>query len=139
MNAHYIEVEADVRYWEDAIVNDECDCDGTLIPLRDGDTWRPVVRLIDGKVMDWPQGVSADVFYKVCDQGFYYLLDEKKVRIAKWKGSYVPRRFLTHKGSVIVFNSNVYSDSIELSIDSNGDILSYNQPQIVDDEWKEVQ
>lgn len=38
MNAQYIQVSAQVRYWEDASVNGVFDDDGTLIPLRTGDS-----------------------------------------------------------------------------------------------------
>ena len=55
----YIEVSAEVRYWEDATVNGTEDSAGSLIPLRSGDLWRPVIRLSDGMVMDWPAGVEA--------------------------------------------------------------------------------
>lgn len=52
MQATYIEVSAGVRYWDDATVNGTTDTDGTLIPLRKGDNWEPVIRLADGMVMN---------------------------------------------------------------------------------------
>jgi hypothetical protein len=36
MNPIYIEVEAEVRYWEDASVNGQEDTDGKLMPFRFG-------------------------------------------------------------------------------------------------------
>jgi hypothetical protein len=86
----YIEVSAKVRYWEDAAVNGLDDEDGSLIPLRTGDLWQPVIRLADGVVMDWPAGTVADIHYKVCDQGQYWLQDADRKRVARWAGWYVP-------------------------------------------------
>ena len=83
--AVYLEVEAEVRYWEDATVNGQEDADGTLIPFKFGTLWTPVIRLSDGKVMSWPEGTTADIHYKVCDAGEYWLADEDG-RIAKWGG-----------------------------------------------------
>lgn len=92
--ATYIELSAGVRYWEDSTVNGAEDTNGTLTPLRKGDNWAPVIRLADGLVMDWPQGITADVHFKVCDQGEYWLQDADRKRVAKWAGYYVPDDFL---------------------------------------------
>lgn len=40
MQARYLEVCAQVRYWEDATVNGAEDADGTLIPAPCGETAR---------------------------------------------------------------------------------------------------
>lgn len=86
---HFLEVQAGVRYWEDATVNGEEDEDGSRIPCRRGDCWCPVIRLADGVVLDWPTGTVADVHYKVCDAGEYRLLDADRNRVAARDG-YVP-------------------------------------------------
>ena len=39
MQATYIEVSAEVRYWEDATINGTEDTDGTLTPLRKDACW----------------------------------------------------------------------------------------------------
>jgi len=91
--AIYIELEAEVRYWEDASVNGADDLAGTLIPFRRGDLWCPKIRLADGFIVGWTEGTTADVHYKVCDQGEYWLASECG-RIAKWRGDYVPNNFL---------------------------------------------
>ena len=58
MKATYIEVEAEVRYWEDATVNGQEDTTGTLMPFRFGDKWCPTIRLEDGWIVNWPEGHS---------------------------------------------------------------------------------
>lgn len=125
MTAAYIEVSAEVRYWEDATINGKEDTDGTLTPLRTGDNWRPVIRLSDGVVMDWPTGTTADIHFKVCDAGEYWLLDEHRQRIAKWGGYYVPDDFLCH-------GDEGYGDYIILTIASDGAITGWKLPKI---EW----
>lgn len=89
-------VSAEVRYWEDAKVNGVEDTDGTLIPFRDGDEWKPVIELATGRVIGWPEGATADIHYKVCDAGEYWLEAENGARM-KWKGDYVPSRLLAYE------------------------------------------
>ena len=121
--ATYIEVCAEVRYWEGATVNGKEDADGTLIPGRVNEMWRPVIRLADGMVMDWPQGTTADVHYKVCDAGEYWLQDEERKRIGKWAGFYVPSEFLCHGGQG-------YGDYIIFKVGADGLIEQWSEPSI---------
>ena len=80
-------VSAEVRYWEDAEINGTGDTeDGTLIPLKVGNLWKPSIELETGRVLEWPQGTTADIHYKVCDQGEYWLEDAEGKRL-KWKRS----------------------------------------------------
>ena len=120
--SHYIEVSAAVRYWEDATVNGVEDNGGDLIPHKQGSYWVPVIRLADGVVMDWPAGTTADIHYKVCDAGEYWLLDEERKRVAKWAGFYVPDEFLSHGGG--------YGDYIILKVGADGAIDGWKNPAI---------
>lgn len=128
IQAHYIEVRAEVRYWEDGTVNGAEDITGSLVPLRDGAVWAPVIRLADGQVMDWPQGTTADIHYKVCDAGDYWLLDEARQRIAKWRGYYVPDEFLCH-------GNEGYGDYIIFKVGGSGVIEKWRAPQVDAEEW----
>lgn len=124
----HIDVEAEVRYWEDARVNGIEDEDGTLIPGRCGVLWKARIDLEMGRVQGWPQGTSADIHYKVCDAGEYWLSDSGGARIAKWKGHYVPNRFLCHGDSG-------FGDYIIMKVGEDGTIRGYRQPFVDDDEW----
>lgn len=124
MSAAYIEVSANVRYWEDATINGADDTDGTLTPSRNGECWTPVIRLADGVVMDWPQGTVANVHFKVCDQGEYWLQDERRKRIAKWGGHYVPDDFLCP-------GDNGDGDYIIMKINAEGVIQKWKNPEIL--------
>ena len=119
----FIEVCAEVRYWEDATVNGMEDTEGTLIPNRVNDCWCPVIRLADGMVMEWPVGATADINYKVCDAGEYWLLDEQRRRVAKWAGFYVPGKFLCH-------GDNGYGDYIIFKVGADGLIENYRAPAV---------
>lgn len=123
MNATYIEVSADVRYWEDATINGTEDTDGALIPHRNGKSWVPVIRLADGLVMDWPEGTTADIHYKVCDAGEYWLQDSDRKRVAKWVGFYAPNDFLCHGDSG-------YGDYIIFKVGADGLIEKWRNPDI---------
>lgn len=123
MTPTYLEACAGVRYWEDATVNGAEDTSGVLIPLRVADNWCPTIRLADGLVMDWPQGTTADIHYKVCDAGEYWLLDDKRRRVAKWVGDYVPDKFLspTEPGG---------GDYIILKVSGDGLIENWEAPEV---------
>ena len=122
--AVYLEVEAEVRYWEDATVNGQEDEAGTLIPFRNQNLWCPHIHLETGKVMGWPPGTTADIHYKVCDAGEYWLADEDG-RIAKWAGFYVPSEFLCHGP-----NSNGFGDYIIFKVGPDGLIQDWRKPTI---------
>lgn len=127
-NATSIVVRAGVRYWEDATVNGAEDTDGTLIPFRAGEYWCPIIDLADGRVHDWPQGMTASIHYKVCDDGKYWLAGSDGVIVAKWAGFYVPDEFLCH-------GSNGYGDYIIFDVNADGFIEKYRAPSICDGEW----
>lgn len=130
MRTTYIEVAAMVRYWGDATVNGVEDTCGDMIPCRNGDLWTPIIRL-DGVLFRWPRGTEADVHYKVCDGGKYWLLSSNHRRSAKWKGNYVPDSFLCH-------GADGYGDYIIMRIDGAGRILDWRTPNIDQAEWEPI-
>jgi hypothetical protein len=123
----FLEVSAKVRYWEDANVNGDRDFDGTLIPFRYGDLWAPTIRLSDGKVMDWPEGMTAWIHYKVCDEGEYWLRSASR-RLFKYKDYYVPDSYLCHGGGG-------FGDYIILNIGSDGIIKDWREPWLYPESW----
>lgn len=124
-----LKVQAEVRYWEDATVNGHEDADGNLIPLRVGDCWVPVIELDTGKIRDWPTGTTADIHYKVCDQGEYWLLDGSGAQVAKWRGFYVP-------DDLLCVGDTGYGDYIILKIDESGCIQGWSAPSINPNDWR---
>lgn len=130
LGATHIEVSAEVRYWEDATVNGVEDEDGSLIPGKNGDLWQVKINLADGYVEDWPAGTTAEIHYKVCDAGEYWLLDGEGNRIAYREG-YVPGAFLCH-------GDNGYGDYIILKVGGDGMIADYRVPEIDPEEWQQA-
>lgn len=127
--ATHIEVEAAVRYWEDATVNGVEDSNGSRIPGRSGEVWHARIQLLDGIVEEWPAGTEADIHYKVCDQGEYWLADAAGCRIAKWRGYHVPNAFLCH-------GDEGFGDYIIMSIAGGGGIEGYVMPLIEPKQWE---
>jgi hypothetical protein len=125
-NARFIEVSAEVRYWEDGTLNGKEDTAGE-IPLRRGDNWEPIIELHTGQILDWPQGVEASVHYKVCDAGEYWLLNENRERIAKWKGHYVP-------DAVLCAGSRGHGDYIIFTVSADGKIVKW-APRLDEERW----
>lgn len=130
-NVTHIETRAGVRYWEDATVNGVEDEDGSLIPGKNGDHWCVRIRLEDGVVENWPDSTTADIHYKVCDDGEYWLTDADGRRLAYREG-YVPEDFLCHGDSG-------YGDYIIMSVGEGGKIARYTRPDIGMDDWESVE
>jgi hypothetical protein len=125
-------VSAEVRYWEDAEINGTADTeDGTLIPLKVGNFWKPTIELETGCVMGWPQGTTAGIHYKVCDQGEYWLEDAAGKRL-KWKGAYVPN-------DLLAIDENGYGDYIILKISAEGIVEGWNVPTLNAADWEKDQ
>lgn len=112
----HLQVEAGVRYWEDATVNGETDEDGSLIPCRSGDCWCPIIDLATGVIEGWPAGTTASIHYKVCDAGRYTLLDAERNEVKKIDG-YVP--------SLMCPSENGYGDYIIMKIGGGGKIADW--------------
>jgi hypothetical protein len=125
--SRFIEISAEVRYWEDAYLNNEEDTDGK-IPLRNGVLWEPIIDLQTGRIQNWPDGVTADIHYKVCDQGEYWLLDESEQRIAKWKGHYVP-------DDILCVGEDGYGDYIIFKVAVDGTIIGWTIPSLNAEQW----
>jgi hypothetical protein len=113
-------VEAGVRYWEDAEVNGENDTEyGTNIPCKEGDLWKPIIDLETGVIKNWEQGKTANVHYKVCDAGSYYLQDADGNTILSIDENYVP--------DIMCPEGEGYGDYIKMKIDENGKIANWEQ------------
>ena len=121
-----IRVSAEVRYWEDARINGEPDTDGSRTPLRKGECWEPTIDLRTGRVRDWPHGTTADVHFKVCDAGFYELLDSAD-RVVAVKRGYVP--------DLLSVGESGYGDYIILKIAPDEQIAKWKTPCIDPDDW----
>ncbi len=110
-------VNANVRYWEDSIVNGVEDVDGTLIPCRNGDNWTPFIDIATGQITNWTKGVTAEIHYKVCDQCSWSLLGVNDEVVATQIDNYVP--------STLSPKEEGYGDYIIMDIDENGMIADW--------------
>ena len=129
--AVYLEVDAGVRYWEDAEVNgvkniDLCESKGIGNPLMpcavqikeeadyniysDHYRWRPIIAIETGQIVNWTQGTTANVHYKVCDDFICDITDEDHIAIASYDG-YVPK--------IMCPADEGYGDYIIMNIDEN--------------------
>jgi hypothetical protein len=112
-----LKVAADVRYYEDATVNGVADVDGLLIPCKSGKTWMPEIDIASGMIKNWEQGKTADIHYKVCDAGSYYLLDEQGKEVLSIENDYVPDCMCPEERG--------YGDYIIMTVDESGFIKGW--------------
>lgn len=121
----YLRARCGVRYWEDGQVNGVEDTDGSRIPCRDGTpndhlgggVWCPLIDLDEGKIVGWPQGTTADVHYKVCDDGEYELLSEDCQIVVHQIEGYVP--------SIMCPEGDGYGDYVIMKISEDGTIANW--------------
>lgn len=130
VNFTHLKVKCGARYWEDATVNGIEDTEGDLIPLKDGDYWCPTINIETGIIQDWPAGTKADVHYKCCDDGDYWLITDKGFEL-KMPGYYVP--------TILDITKEGYGDYVILNIDENGKIANWPKEHdikefLIDDE-----
>ena len=111
-------MNAGVRYWEDGQVNGSADDeDAPAMPFASNlERWRPLIELETGRIIDWPEGVTASVHYKVCDDGHYSLLDAAQNTIITHDG-YVP--------PIMYPGGNGYGDYIIMDIGPDGVIANW--------------
>ena len=109
----FLQVEANVRYWEDSTVNGVEDTeDGDLIPCKEGGLWKPLIDMKTGIIENWEQGKRASVHYKVCDEGVYSLLEEFTNELAVKVDGYVP--------SIMSPGGSGFGDYIIMDINEDG-------------------
>lgn len=141
-DAIYLKVDAGVRYWDDAKVNGEYDtnCDdlenpaaAPTIPCAEyvgaqhrvlhGENWRwrPLIEIETGKIVNWKQGITANVHYKVCDDFICDITDEDDIAIASYNG-YVPK--------IMCPADEGYGDYIIMNIDEDGIIQGWRKDLI---------
>lgn len=114
-DVEYLFVEAGVRYWEDGIMDGIQDKDGNM-PCREGNIWKPLINVNTGKIINWKQGTTASIHYKVCDDGIYKLLDANMELIKKIR-DYVPKMLSPKEKG--------WGDYIIMDIDADGQIQDW--------------
>ena len=112
-------VKAGVRYWEDATVNGTPDEDGNLIPCRQGGLWCPIIDIDSGVILNWTQGTTADIHYKVADNGSYYIQDSDGRIVLSIEDDYVPK--------IMCPKEHGYGDYIIMNVDADGKIKHWFQ------------
>lgn len=116
-----LRIEAKVRYWEDATVNGIEDTDGSLIPCREGELWKPIIHIDSGRIINWEQGKTAEIHYKVCDEGKYGLYDDNGKIVREIEG-YVPE--------ALAIEDSGYGDYIIINVNENGIINEWDPESI---------
>lgn len=111
-------VKAGVLYWEDSEVNGEPDTEsGDNVPCKVGGLWMPEIDIETGKILNWKQGTTANIHYKVADCCGWELKDVHGVIITEAEDGYVPKTLCP--------KDDGYGDYIIMDIDENGVIKDW--------------
>ena len=81
-----------------------------------GGNWRPTIDIETGRIEGWPQGTTASIHYKCCDDGDYELLDADR-NVVKAIEGYVP--------SIMCPEGNGYGDYVIMEIAADGAIANW--------------
>ena len=92
-----VEKEVDVKYvrivWEERYDDENIPYD---FPCRNGDMVEMLIDIDTGKIIDFPDDWYGDCSTKLCDDGRYYLLNEKMEVVLKLDdGDYVPNKLIS--------------------------------------------
>lgn len=118
VSVKHLLAQMQVCYWEDAKVNGEDESDDTpKMPLKDGDMWNIKIDLSTGMIEGWPQGVTAQTHYKVCDAGIYSLLNAAGEVVVE-RDWYVP--------SMLSPSGEGFGDYVIMEIDGAGKIEGWS-------------
>lgn len=113
VDVKYLFASMAVRYWEDAILNGIHETDeDPKIPFRNGDMWDIIIDIDEGRIVNWPIGVTASTHYKVCDAGVYTLTSHDMESVVIRKSGYVPPMLCPAEWG--------YGDYVFMDIDENG-------------------
>lgn len=119
------------RYMQDAYVNDYREFENNpkmpFVKLDDKINeyfWEVNIDIDKGLIENWPTGVKASIHYKVCDEGFYEIFNEKGEKLGDFNG-YVPHIMCPKKPG--------YGDYIIMDIDENGIIQNWDAKNNIDD------
>lgn len=113
-----LNVKANVRYWNDSEVNGEADTEnGDNIPCKIGDLWCPEIDIETGKILNWKEGVSAEIHYKVVDGLAYEIKDDSGNVVLSAEDGYVPNTLSPKEIG--------YGDYIIMDIDESGQIQDW--------------
>lgn len=110
----HVSIVAPVNYGEEEMP--------IIFPGRSGDEWRALIEIDTGRIVDWPAGKEAKLHLTVKDSGTYTLLGPNFHKVAMIHLNYVPSRVIPGSG-----------DTIELTIDGNGQIKEWRHAPNVQD------
>lgn len=137
----YIDCYLFSRYWEDSDISlneseyEEVKEDGSNLPKSMFLPYNPEITSykgfkddycfymrIDpetGKILNWEQGYSMKIHWKVVDQGIYKYIDNNDNIVANLDCEYVP--------DYLAIEDSGYGDYVIMNIDKDGNILNWNK------------
>ena len=78
--------------------------------------WQPTIDIENGVIINWPKGVKARIFYKVCDDFICTISDENDNEVLQYNG-YVP--------NFMALEDEGFGDYIDMVVDGNGTIKGW--------------
>lgn len=142
IDVKYICCDVGPRYWEDGDVNGEEDISyeeqekgaKPRMPMAykndaakyqdEQYRWAVKIDAETGNIVGWPEGVEADIHYKVCDDGTYWLEDTDGNEVHKID-DYVP--------TLWDFYDDSYGDYIIMTVEGDGHVKEwYSESKLKD-------
>lgn len=110
----YLVMTVGVRYEDEDMPLD--------FPHRSNNSWSVTIDIDSGQILEWPSGEELDLYMKVCDLGFYNLLNPNRESVASIENGYVPHGLVPGE----------CGDYIDLKISPTGLITNWPKPDEID-------
>ena len=139
VDVKYLYCDIYVNYLEDGIVNGKKDCEEKIsMPfiekVKKEWRWKPLIDIDEGRIVDWPKGTTAEVFYKSVDDNIIYLLDEER-NVISWFDDVEKEQVEYYDGyvpDVLDCIGEGYGDYVQMKIDEDGFIENFDKDEVED-------
>lgn len=113
-----LKLYAGVRSWHYTKVNNVNDTtNGDNIPCKEDKLWCPIIEIDTGKIVNWKQGTTASIYYKVNNRLRYEIMNRNGHIVAFSNKSFVSK--------TLCAGASGYEDDIIMNIDENGMIQDW--------------
>jgi hypothetical protein len=137
VDVKFLKCDVNASHLENGIINGkEDDTVNPKMPflVQEGKEWKwkPIIDVDEGKIVEWPVGITAEIYYKSYDENIVYLLDENK-NIITWFDENEGEEVNCYEGyvpDILDCIGEGYGDYIQMIIDENGYIKNFNKEEI---------
>lgn len=96
--------------------------------------WQPIINVDEGKILNWPKGITAKAYYRVFDNMSLMFLN-CNMQPYSWYDSYQRKMVNKYSGyvpDILCYNCHTYSEYVSLEIKDDGTIVDFDKTKLYD-------